>query len=100
MTTEARPVPLEPAPLDGVTARDAVTPAAGKPAAAVRSKRSWREERWERRRRRVWFEEILGWILVPLIAISLYYIVVAVLGALGTSPSAIINGLSVITSNL
>ena len=100
MTTEARPVPTESAPLDDAAARDAAAPAARKQTPATRPRRSWREERWERRRRRVWFEELLGWILVPLIVISLYYIVVAVLGALGTSPSAIINGLSAITSNL
>jgi hypothetical protein len=104
MTTEAERAPLESAPLAdmtiGATAQDVVAPAPGNPPAAAPPKKSWREERWERRRRRVWFEEILGWILVPLIVVSLYYIVVALLGALGTSPSAIINGLSVITSNL
>jgi hypothetical protein len=61
--------------------------------------RSWREKRWERRRRRIWFEEILGWILVPTILIACYLFVEMVLGALGTSPSAILNGLSSFRSN-
>ena len=69
MTTEARPVPAESAPLDDAAARDAAAPAARKQPPATRPRKSWREERWERRRRRVWFEELLGWILVPLIVI-------------------------------
>jgi len=69
------------------------------PAPAPRVKKSWREQRWERRRRRIWFEEVLAWILVPIILIGGYFFVDGVLTALGTSPSAIFNGLSTITSN-
>jgi len=69
------------------------------PSAAM-VKKSWREKRWERRRRRIWFEEVLGWILVPIIVIATYWLVDAVLAALGTSPAAIINGISQITSAL
>ena len=64
------------------------------------ARKSWREQRWERRRRRLWLEELLGWILVPLIVIGTYLFVDMVLNALGTSPSAIINGLGAITSAL
>jgi hypothetical protein len=60
---------------------------------------SWREKRWERRRRRLWLEELLGWILVPVILIGGYLFVEMVLNALGTSPSAIFNGLSTIGSS-
>ena len=36
-------------------------------AAPARQKKTGREMRWERRRRRIIFEEVLGWILVPVI---------------------------------
>ena len=62
-------------------------------------RKSWREQRWERRRKRRLYEEVLGWILVPVILISGYLFVEAVLNALGTSPSAIFNGLGTISSN-
>lgn len=64
------------------------------PAVAVPPKKTWREQRWERRRRRIWFEEALGWILVPVILIAAYYVVDGALSALGTSPSAIMAGLN------
>ncbi len=54
----------------------------------------------KRRRRRLWFEEMLGWILVPVILVGCYWLVVAGLDALGTSPSAIINGIGAIVSAL
>jgi hypothetical protein len=41
----------------------------------------------------VWFEEILGWILVPIILFGGYWLVMVTLDALGTSPSAIIDGI-------
>ncbi|MBM6594204.1 hypothetical protein [Microvirga pudoricolor] len=65
---------------------------------AAPARRSWREQRELRRRRRVWLEELMGWILVPIIIVGTYWLVVGGLDALGTSPSAIINGLSTITS--
>lgn len=101
---EAQPAPVEPAPLVAMpemaiaAPAAAAAPAAEAPPAVRRPKKSWREERWERRRRRMWFEEVLGWILVPLILIGLYYVAVAILAAVGTSPSAIMNGISTITS--
>jgi hypothetical protein len=60
------------------------------PAAPAKPELSWRERRWERRRKRRMAEEILGWILVPVIVAGCYGLLVAVLGALGTSPSAVI----------
>jgi hypothetical protein len=76
MTTELQKGPLEPAA----------------PAAAP-AKISWREQRYMRRRRRVWFEEILGWILVPIILVGCYWLANVILTALGTSPQAIIDGI-------
>jgi hypothetical protein len=75
MTGEIHEGPLEPTP------------------AAEAAKLSWREKRWERRRKRRMFEEVLGWILVPVILIALYWAVKAGLSALGTSPSAVIQAL-------
>jgi hypothetical protein len=75
MTGEIHEGPLEPTP----------TPQA--------EKLTWREKRWERRRKRRMFEEVLGWILVPVILIALYWAVKAGLSALGTSPSAVIQAL-------
>jgi uncharacterized membrane protein len=85
MTSEAeQQVPLE-------TAAEP-KPAAEAQAAAAR-KLTWREQRWQRRRRRKVFEEVLGWILVPIILIAGYWAVVAGLNAAGTSPSALIAGI-------
>ena len=67
-----------------------LTPA---PAPQQPVKLTWREKRWERRRKRRLFEEVLGWILVPVILIALYWAVKAGLSALGTSPSAVIQAL-------
>jgi hypothetical protein len=57
---------------------------------------SWREKRYQRRRRRVWFEEILGWILVPVIVIACYWLLDMTLNAVGTSPAAIADGVKAI----
>lgn len=61
-------------------------------------KKTWREKRWERRRRRMWFEEILAWILVPVIVVSTWGLAETVLGALGTSSGQVIAGLQAIAS--
>ena len=63
------------------------------PARPQRYKKTWREQRWERRRRRRMFEEVLGWILVPVILVSLYWSVKSGLAALGTTPTALIQGI-------
>jgi hypothetical protein len=72
----------------------------GQPPAAPIARKTWREQRAERRRRRVWLEEVLAWVLVPIIVIGTWWFVDTALTALGTSPSAILNGLSAITSAL
>ena len=89
MTSDVGERPLEPAP------EPASAPAA--PAAPAR-KLSWREKRWQRRRRRRLFEEILGWILVPVICVALYWGVRAGLNASGTSPSAVIQAIKTLVS--
>ena len=107
MTTEAEKALYEPAPLVAVPEMAIAAPAAvaapaveAPVARAKKPKKTWREERYERRRRRIWFEEILGWILVPLIGLALYYITIAVLAALGTSPSAIMTGINAVLEHL
>jgi hypothetical protein len=82
MTTDLHEGPLEAAP--------EIAPA----------KASWREQRRNRRRRRVWFEEVLGWILVPIIVLGCYWLIEGTLNAVGTSAGAIINGISSIASGL
>jgi hypothetical protein len=64
------------------------------------AKLSWREKRYHRRRRRVWFEEILGWILVPVIILGCYWLLNIGLNAVGTSPAAIMEGIDAIISSL
>jgi len=64
------------------------------------AKLSWREKRYRRRRRRVWFEEILGWILVPVIVVGCYWLLTILLNAVGTSPAAIMEGIDAIISSL
>lgn len=66
--------------------------------AAQRAKKSWREKRWERRRRRRFTEEVLGWILVPVILISGAWAVKAGLNALGTNFTTLIQGIKVALS--
>ncbi len=60
------------------------------------AKLSWREKRYRRRRRRIWFEEILGWILVPILLVGTYWLLDLVLNALGTSPAAIMHGIDAV----
>ncbi|HZH51589.1 MAG TPA: hypothetical protein VEZ16_06875 [Microvirga sp.] len=69
-------------------------------AVSAHPKLTWRQQREVRRRRRVWFEEILGWILVPIILVGSYWLIGVILHSLGTSIDAIIQGISTITSNL
>ena len=90
MTSDVGERPLEPEP----------APAARAPAAppAPAHKLSWPEKRWQRRRRRRLFEEILGWILVPVICVALYWGVRAGLNAAGTSPTAVIQAIKTLVS--
>jgi hypothetical protein len=84
MTTEIHEGPLE----------------ASRPPLDVPAKLTWREKRYRRRRRRVWFEEVLGWILVPVILIGCYWMLNIFLTAIGTSPTAVIEGIESIISAL
>lgn len=68
------------------------------PVPAVR-KSSWRERRWERRRRRRLYEEAAGWLLVPAILFGCYWAIDAALGALGTSPAALVQGIQTIITH-
>jgi hypothetical protein len=62
-------------------------------------RKTWREQRWERRRRRRLYEEVLGWLLVPTIVLGCYWAIDATLSALGTSPAALIQGIQTIIAN-
>lgn len=82
--------------------RSAAVP--GEPSAPTVAKppkyrKTWREQRWERRRKRLMFEEVLGWVLVPVILIGLYIGIKGVLSALGTTPTALIQGIQTALSN-
>lgn len=63
-----------------------------------RARKTWREKRWERRRRRRFTEEVLGWVLVPIILISGFWGVKAGLNALGTSPTQLIEGIKTVVT--
>ena len=64
------------------------------------AKAAWRETRHQRRRRRVWLAELLGWILVPVFLRGCYWFLEVGLGALGTSPAAIMEGIEAILATL
>ena len=64
------------------------------------AKLSWREKRRTARRRRVWFEELMGWILVPVILLGCYWLVDVGLNAIGTSPAAIMEGIEAVLASL
>ena len=53
-----------------------------------------------RRRTRVWFEEILAWILVPVILLGCYWLATMGLAAVGTSPEALLEGFKALTNSL
>lgn len=59
---------------------------------AQRQRKTWREKRWERRRRRRFTEEVLGWVLVPVILISGFWAVKAGLNAMGTNFTTLVQG--------
>ncbi len=60
---------------------------------AQRAKKSWREKRWERRRRRRFTEEVLGWVLVPVILLSGFWAVKSGLNAMGTNFTTLVQGI-------
>jgi hypothetical protein len=86
MTSDVQEAPLQEAPLPP------------EPMPAPAPKLTGREKRWQRRRRRRVFEEVLGWILVPIIIASIYWGVKAGLNAAGTSPTAIVQGIRALIS--
>lgn len=61
--------------------------------------RTGREKRVARRRRRLWFEELLGWIFVPVILFGLYWTALGVMALVGTTPEALISGFKLIMSH-
>ena len=87
LAIETPPVEIPPLILE-----DATAPLTMPAARRRRVKRSWREQRWERRRRRRAVEEAMAWVLVPLLLLVGYWATKAGLSALGTSPSALIQG--------
>ncbi|ACS42862.1 MAG: hypothetical protein ACAH20_10605 [Methylobacteriaceae bacterium] len=66
-----------------------LTPVAPQPAPARPKPLTSRERRRRRRKSRHRGEEILGWILVPVILFGLFWGVNAVLEAMGTSPGVV-----------
>ncbi len=102
MTTEVHEAPLEgPAVLAPPAPMSQAQPASqASTAPAAPAKLTWRQQRYLRRRRRMWFEEVLGWILVPAILIGCYWLLDLTLAAVGTSPAAIIDGVKTIMDHL
>jgi hypothetical protein len=93
MTTDVHEAPMEgPA--------DLAPPTPTSPAQAAPAKVTWREKRYQRRRRRMWFEEVLGWILVPVILLACYWLFDLTLSAVGTSPGALIDGVKSILDHM
>lgn len=68
-------------------------------AQATPRKLSWREKRWQRRRRRRVVEEVTGIFLVPVILLGSYWIVNTILEGLGTSVPAIVQGVQAIIAS-
>lgn len=67
-------------------------------AALAKAPRTAHERRWARRRR-LWFEELLGWIFVPIILIALYWAIIGIFAIMGTTPEAVISGIRQILSH-
>lgn len=59
-----------------------------------------RERRWQRRRRRHVWEEILGWILVPIILIGLYFGTIGLLAALGYTVEDVVEAVRTLMQTL
>ena len=86
--------PIEPGPLPQAAPDDEHHPGPlPKTSHPQRVRKSWREKRWERRRRRRFSEEVLGWVLVPTILIAGFWAAKAGLNALGTSPTQLVQGI-------
>lgn len=61
-------------------------------AAQAKAPLTEKERRWQRRRRRIIFEEVLGWILVPIILIGGYKLVEGGLALMGIDMAALAEG--------
>lgn len=66
---------------------EVATEAAAAPARPQKEKLGWFEKRSRRRRRRIIFEEVLGWILVP----AIIYLIYLGIQALGGIPKELID---------
>jgi hypothetical protein len=95
MSSDVHPGPLAQAPASDEHHAGPLTPVAG----PQKFRRSEREKRWERRRRRRVFEEVLGWIVVPIVLVAMFWAVKAGLAAFGTTPTALIEGIKTIASS-
>ena len=89
MTSDVHTGPLTPAQPTAELHAGPLAPATK----VAKEKKSWREQRWERRRRRRFGEEVLAWILVPMILLGGFWAVKASLAALGTTPTGLIEGI-------
>ena len=95
MTSDVHTGPLTPAQPTAELHAGPLAPATRR----SKDKKSWREQRWERRRRRRFGEEVLAWVLVPVILIGGFWAVKASLAALGTTPTALIEGIKAVVSS-
>jgi hypothetical protein len=75
-------------------------PLQASPTLEAPAKLSWREKRYQRRRRRVWLEEVMAWVLVPVILVGCYWLLDVGLNAMGTSPAAIMEGIEAVIASL
>lgn len=73
----------------GERADEAGPAVASEPARPPRKKLTWREARRKRRKARKRGEEILAWILVPVILVGLYWGVTALFDVFGTTPGTV-----------
>jgi hypothetical protein len=89
VSSELHKGPLGPSPAP-------VAPAPVSPAQPL----TWREKRWRRRHRRRRIEELMGWIMVPLILLGGYWLLTVTLAAMGTTPTALIEGVKVALQGL
>jgi hypothetical protein len=91
MTSDVHTGPLAPAPENAELHAGPLAPSTHP--AKQKAKKTWREQRWERRRRRRVGEEILAWILVPVILLGGFWAVKASLAAFGTTPTGLIENI-------
>ena len=60
----------------------------------LKKNKSGRQMRRGRRRRRVWFEELMGWVFVPVILYAVYWASISLLALFGKTPQEVIEGLT------